>query len=215
MNMKIAKASEMQQLDRIAIDQYGIPGIVLMENAGRGTVSAMVETFGPLIDSTVVIFVGPGNNGGDGLVIARHALAAGAHPLVIFTIAPEKLKGDAAVNASVVRKLQIPFLSLSDTFEPADIHQAITGAHARNPVSCIVDALFGTGLTREITGHMGRVVEMINELCSTYHLPVVAVDLPSGVNTDTGRPPGRSIVADLTVTYGLPKPAHYLHGGKG
>jgi len=214
MDMKIAKASEMQQLDRIAIDQYGIPGIVLMENAGRGTVSAMVETFGPLVDSTVVIFVGPGNNGGDGLVIARHALIAGAHPLVIFTIAPEKLKGDAGVNASVVKKLQIPFLALSDTFEPADIHQAIAGAHARNPVACIVDALFGTGLTRKITGHMGRVVEMINELRTTYQLPVVAVDLPSGLNADTGLPLGQSVSADLTVTYGLPKPAHYLHGGR-
>ncbi len=214
-DMKIAKASEMQQLDRLAIDQYGIPGIVLMENAGRGTVSVMAETFDPLVDSTVIIFVGPGNNGGDGLVIARHALAAGAHPLVIFTISPKKLQGDAAVNAAIVEKLQIPTLILSDPFETADIHQTVTSAHARYPISCIVDALFGTGLTREVGGHMGRVVETINELRSSYHLPVVAVDLPSGINTDTGLPLGQSVSADLTVTYGLPKPAHYLHGGRG
>ena len=213
--MKIAKASEMQQLDRLAIEQYGIAGIVLMENAGRGTVTCMEETFGPLTGSTVVIFVGPGNNGGDGLVIARHALTAGAHPLVVFAIPPEKLRGDAAVNAAIVKKLHIPSLVLSDPFDPADIHQALISAHARNPVSCIVDALFGTGLAREVTGHMGRVVETINDLRTSYHLPVVAVDLPSGLDTDSGQPLGRNVIADLTVTYGLAKPAHYLHGGRG
>ncbi len=212
--MKIAKASEMQQLDRLAIDQYGIPGIVLMENAGCGTVSVMENAFGPLVDSTIVIFVGSGNNGGDGLVIARHALATGAYPLIIFAISSEKLQGDAAVNAAIVKKLQIPFLSLSDPFDPEEIHQAVINAHARNQVSCIVDALFGTGLTRKVTGHMGRVVDAVNELRNTYHLPVVAVDLPSGINSDTGRPLGKSVFADLTVTYGLAKPAHYLHGGQ-
>ncbi len=213
--MKIAKASEMQQLDRRAIEHYGIAGIVLMENAGRGTVSIMEETFGPLTGSTVVIFVGPGNNGGDGLVIARHLLTAGARPLVVFTIPPEKLRGDAAANGAIVEKLQIPSLVLSDPFDKEDIYQTLIRDHMRNPVSCIVDALFGTGLSREVTGHMGRIVEIINDLRTSYHLPVVAVDLPSGLDTDTGLPLGKSVIADLTVTYGLAKPAHYLHGGQG
>lgn len=212
--MRIARALEMQQLDRLAMEEYGIPGIVLMENAGSGTVAILGDFLGSVNNSTIIIFIGPGNNGGDGLVIARHVLAAGAYPLVIFTISPEQLHGDAAVNAAIVAKLPIPTLVLDDSFSRDTLLQIIAKHHVKNPVSCIVDALFGTGLTRDVTGYMARVVDCINELRTTCHWPVLAVDLPSGLDADNGQSLGASIVADLTVTYGLAKPAHYLHGGK-
>ncbi len=213
--MDIAKAAEMQQLDELAIKKYGIPGVVLMENAGQGTVSVMNNIQGPVKNTTVLIFVGPGNNGGDGLVIARHLYARGAHPLVFYTLPPERLRGDAAVNATIVEKLPIQTIILNDSFTEEDTVRKIVHQHAKYRISCIVDALFGTGLTREVNGHMARVVDMINDLHANLRLPVLAVDLPSGMDADTGNTLGRKVTADITVTYGLAKPAHFLHGGKG
>jgi len=103
--MKLANAKQMRKLDETAINDYGIPGIVLMENAGVGTVQAINETYGPFEDHTVIIIVGPGNNGGDGLVIARHILQQGGFPIVFLLVSPEKIKGDAATNLQIVQNL--------------------------------------------------------------------------------------------------------------
>jgi NAD(P)H-hydrate epimerase len=213
--MKIAMAAEMQQLDRIAIDRYGIPGIVLMENAGHGTISFMEDLLGSLQGTTVVIFIGPGNNGGDGLVIARRIHQRGGHPFIIFSLPPERLKGDAATNAVIVDNLKLPSIVLPDPFAAKNIVDAIIDRHCKYPVSCLVDALFGTGLVRDITGHMAEIIHLINSLGREYEWPVLAVDLPSGRDADTGRILGAAIDADLTATYGLAKPAHFLHGGAG
>jgi len=213
--MKIAMAAKMQQLDRLTIEEYGIPGIVLMENAGHGTVSFMKEALGPLKGTTVLIFAGPGNNGGDGLVIARRVLQLGGHPFVLFSLPPERLKGDAAINALIVDRLELPSIVLPDSFDKKSITKTILDQHGNHPVSCLVDALFGTGLTREISGHMAEIINLINELRNEHGWPVVAVDLPSGRDADTGQVLGCGVDADLTATYGLAKPAHFQHGGAG
>jgi len=213
--MKITTAAEMQQLDRLAIEKYGIPGIVLMENAGHGTVSFMEDELGSLVGKTVIIFVGPGNNGGDGLVIARRVHQADGHPLLFFATPPEKLKGDAAINYSIVQNLDLPCFNLDKPLNPENITKTILQQHGKFPVSCLVDSLFGTGLARDISGHLAQVISLINNLRTEYSWPVVAVDLPSGLDADTGQVLGIAVQADFTATYGLAKPAHYHNGGAG
>jgi len=213
--MYIAKAAEMQAVDRTAIEEYAIPGIVLMENAGRGTVDFMVRELGSMAGRTVPILVGPGNNGGDGLVIARHLHQLGAHPFILFGLAPERLKHDAAINRDIVQRMGLDALVLDDQFSLSAAEEEIVRRHGRYPVACLVDALFGTGLAREIQGHFARIIELINHLRGNRGWPVVSVDIPSGINSDTGMVLGTSVHADLTATYGLAKPAHYLHGGRG
>lgn len=211
--MKLATAAEMQRLDRTAIEDYGVPGIVLMENAGHGTFMGMEEYLGPCRERTVVLFIGPGNNGGDGLVIARRIHMAGGFPLLFFAGPPERLKNDAATNYAIVQKLGLTQFVLSEPLDSKKIREAILHRHGKHPVHSLVDALFGTGLAREITGHMAGVVSLLNELRREYGWPVVAVDLPSGIDADTCGILGTAVQADLTVTYGLAKPAHYMDGG--
>ena len=212
--MYIAKASEMREVDRTAIEDFGIPGVVLMENAGRGTVDFMADELGPLQNRTIPIMVGPGNNGGDGLVIARHLHQLGAHPVVLYAFAPDRLKHDAAINRDIASRMGIDTMVLDEDFEPDKTEQQLVARHAEFPVVCIVDALFGTGLARPIEGQFARIIELINHLCATRHWPVVSVDIPSGINADTGQILGNAVKADLTATYGLAKPAHFLHGGR-
>src|SRR5210317_1639512 len=106
--MKLAYAEQMRQLDESAIITYGIPGIVLMENAGVGTVQALNDKYGELYGRTVAIVAGPGNNGGDGMVIARHILQQGGFPTVFLLADPKKVSGDAAANLKIVRNLDVP-----------------------------------------------------------------------------------------------------------
>jgi len=209
----VVTAGEMRELDRLAMEKYGIPGLVLMENAGRATCTCMNDELGGLAGRTVVVFVGPGNNGGDGLVVARHALQAGASPLLVYGGAPENLRGDAAVNRDIALRLELEYL-VFDPDKEEDLLELILSRHARCPVLCLVDALFGTGLSREIQGRYRDLVHLINRLGREFSWPVVAVDMPSGLESDTGRILGCAVRADLTVTYGLAKPAHYLHGGE-
>ena len=212
--MYIAQASEMQEVDRKTITEFAIPGIVLMENAGRGTVDFMCRELGVLADRTIPVLVGPGNNGGDGLVIARHLFQLGAHPFILYGLAPERLKSDAAVNRDIVVRMGIASLVLKNDFSPTDLEEQLIGRHALFPVACMVDALFGTGLSRNIEGHFARIVELINHLRATRNWPVISVDMPSGINADTGMVLGTAVTADLTATYGLAQPAHFLNGGR-
>ncbi len=210
--MKLALAAEMQELDRKTIEEFGVPGIVLMENAGHGTFAFMENKLGSFAETTVVIFIGPGNNGGDGLVIARRIHMAGGHPLLLFASPPQRLRNDAAINYEITKQLGLPFLELTDPLDTEGIADTILHSHAQYPVACLVDALFGTGLARDICGHLEQVILLLNRFHHEYSWPVVAVDLPSGINADSGQVLGVAVEADLTVTYGLAKPAHVLHG---
>ena len=211
--MQLASAAQMRELDRRTIEEIGIPGMVLMENAGRATVDRMQRAFGPLRGKTICIFAGPGNNGGDGLVIARTVHGQGAFPFVFFLLDPEQLQGDAAQNYSILKKLRLPFQVLDYSEKMLTLIDTVLTLNRMHPMHSLVDALFGTGLEREISGHFLDVINCINILRERHHLPVVSVDIPSGLHSDTGKVLGGTIHADLTVTYGLPKPGHYHHGG--
>ncbi len=211
--MKLATASEMQQLDRSTIEEVAIPGIVLMENAGRGTVEFLKEELGSVQGRSVIIFIGPGNNGGDGLVIGRTLAQSGCRVLLVYLVDPMKLRGDAAINRQVVQHLGLQRCIITESRDLDQLTVTINRLHSRYPVCCLVDALFGTGLARELTGRFGDTVRLINHLRRKRGWPVLAVDLPSGLEADTGRALGVAVQADLTATYGLAKPAHLHHGG--
>ena len=202
--MKLATAEQMRACDRIAITEMGIPGAVLMENAGRSTVESMVRRYGPLAGKAVAIFAGPGNNGGDGLVIARHLHQLGALPQVYLLVRPEAIKGDAAANLHVVQELPIPLVVVLSEADLRDNENELARCRL------VVDALFGTGLAREVTGHFAEAIRRINR----FSCPVVAVDVPSGLNSDTGLELGAAVRADLTCTYGLAKPGIMVDPGR-
>ncbi|MGX9726110.1 MAG: NAD(P)H-hydrate dehydratase [Candidatus Electronema sp. VV] len=211
--MRLATPEQMQALDRAAIEDFGIPGIVLMENAGRATADQMEAHVGPLAGRSVCVFVGPGNNGGDGLVIARHVLQWGGLPLLIFFIEPEQLTGDAAANAAICLKLDMPRCVVRSEDELPQLEERIRQLHFERPMHSLVDALFGTGLSRPLESRFAAAVQFINSLSRRQGWPVVAADIPSGLCGQTGMPLSCAVEAALTVTYGLPQPGHYLHGG--
>ena len=211
--MKLVSAAEMRELDRIAIEEYGIPGMVLMENAGAGTVDFLVRHLGSPAERPVIIFVGPGNNGGDGLVMARRLSQLGARPRVYFLLDPAKLKGDAALNYRIVSRMPMELSVVDDTAKLEAAEQEIMALPGGKPVWALVDALFGTGLTRELQGHFLAGANLINRLRTRLPAPVCAVDIASGIGSDDGGMLGGCVRADYTATYGLAKPGHFLQQG--
>lgn len=201
--MKLALAGEMRRLDQAAVHDYRIPGLTLMENAGRGTVEAMGKHFGELAGRRVAIVAGPGNNGGDGLVIARYLQQLGAEPRVFLLQQPEKLQGDAATNLETVRGLNIPLVVTDEPDKIADLSDGLANCEL------VVDAIFGTGLTRMLTGRYAEAVAAINGAAR----PVLSVDIPSGLASDSGLRLGDCVQAALTVTFELAKPGHFLADG--
>jgi NAD(P)H-hydrate epimerase len=179
---------QVRSLDRLAIEDYGVPGIVLMENAGRGAVEVLVS-FG--VQGPVVIGCGKGNNGGDGLVMARHLDNRGVPVRVLLFARPEELSGDAALAFRPVSRSGIPLTAYPpDDLDWKALHGELSGAE------WIVDALYGTGLQGPIRPPLDQVVEAIN----ASKRRILAVDLPSGLDCDTGRPLGATIKATHTAT---------------
>ncbi len=207
--MQIVTASEMQQMDRETIESFGLPGRVLMENAGRGVFDVMVKTF-PAIKSSgrnhrIGIVAGRGNNGGDGFVIARYLSGVGASVTVYLFSERAAVKGDAAANLKLLDALRVPVVEITD---PALLAQHQTDMRHQE---IWVDALLGTGLNAEVRGLFRAVIEFLNSL----NRPVIAVDIPSGLNADTGMICGACIQAHTTVTFGFPKIGHILFPGAG
>jgi NAD(P)H-hydrate epimerase len=181
--------AEARAVDRHAIEQLGIPGVVLMENAGRGAAELLLSLGG---SGRIVICCGKGNNGGDGLVIARHLHLAGREVRILLYADPDELQGDARINLEIVRKLDLPMLiSKGSELDEAGLRHELVGA------VWIVDALFGTGLTGPVRPPLDRVIELINASLAR----VLAVDIPSGLDCDTGQPPGPTIRAEHTATF--------------
>lgn len=197
--MNIVTAARMREIDRQAIEEYGIPGVVLMENAGLRVVEAVREN---CTGSEIVILAGRGNNGGDGFVAARH-LFREKNVTVWTTAPPEEYRGDALVNYTIVQKLGIPCYDLRSDGAPARLERALANA------DLVVDALLGTGITRDVDSFYAGIIEMTNN----SQAPILAVDLPSGICADTGRVLGTAVQADLTVTLGLPKRGLLLFPG--
>ena len=211
--MKLPTSQEMKNLDRSASEVYGIPSIVLMENAGLSTVLMMERQLGSSKDTFVPIFVGPGNNGGDGLVIGRHLHQRGCRPVFFFLISPDKLTGDAKTNLTIIKNLKLPFHVIDTSARAETISILVKQFESRGlPCYAIIDAIFGIGLSREISDHFADVVNLINEMSQQGTTPVVSVDTPSGMESDTGKVLGACVRADYTATYCCAKPGHYIHG---
>jgi ADP-dependent NAD(P)H-hydrate dehydratase / NAD(P)H-hydrate epimerase len=212
--MKLPTSEEMRRLDHSASADFAVPSIVLMENAGLGTVLMMEQELGPPPgNSFAPIFIGPGNNGGDGLVIGRHLHQRGCLPLFFFLVDPATLVGDAAVNLQIIRQLQLPF-HVIDTPARVENIPLFCRQHASRGHFCyaVVDAIFGIGLSREVVGHFADTIHMINQPGLITSAPVVAVDTPSGLDVDTGRIFGCCVRADYTATYAFAKPGQYING---
>ncbi|HLY18217.1 MAG TPA: NAD(P)H-hydrate dehydratase [Bryobacteraceae bacterium] len=195
--MKVLTAAQMREVDRRTIEM-GMPGLVLMENAGQRLVDLLAEKFAPLSAQRVVILCGKGNNGGDGLVVARLLFSrsdlrpASLH--VILLAAPDELKGDAAQN---YRMLQVCGCPVAREI-PSEAQLA----------TIVVDALLGTGIDGPATGAMLEAIRQINRRFPLAE--VVAVDIPSGMPSDSGHPVGEQARANYTVTFTAPKPAQVL-----
>ncbi len=185
--MRVLKAAEMRQVDERTI-ALGIPGLVLMENAAHRVVECMRERFGPLNTHRIAIYCGKGNNGGDGLAMARIlSVVDDARVDVVLACAPDELSKDAAAQHQMLLAADVPL------------------GYGHGP-TLIVDALLGTGTTGPARGRAAELIAEINSL----GLPVIAVDLPSGMDADLGECAGDSVRATLTVTFTAPKPAHVL-----
>lgn len=197
--MKVVTSETMQQIDREAIQGRGIPGLTLMENAGRGCAAVLMELHG--LPGTAVIVAGKGNNGGDGYVVARLLLEQGWN-VAVFTLArEEQIEGDARSNLLLLPPHVITFLPEAGMLQ--QYSSSFTSA------SVLVDAIFGTGLKSDVTGIFAEAIALMNEAGR----PVIAVDIPSGVNGTTGRIMGSAVRADLTVTFALAKLGHMLYPG--
>lgn len=193
--MNLATAAEMRAIDARTTDEYGIPSLLLMENAG----AAVARRALAMVDGgRVAVYCGKGNNGGDGLVVARHLASAGCDVRVYFGQEPDAMRGDAAVNLGIVRRIGLPLHSLS--------------APPRQPwaADLVVDAVLGTGLKGEVAGPAAVLIETIRRSAA----PVLAIDLPSGLDSDTGRLALISVRARWTVTLALPKIGLALYPGR-
>ncbi|MCG0276449.1 MAG: NAD(P)H-hydrate dehydratase [Thermosediminibacteraceae bacterium] len=206
--MKVVSPSTMKEIDRKAIEVYGVPGIVLMENASKAVArevrQKLAETYGKLcFTPKIAVFCGKGNNGGDGFAAARHLANMGFEVQVFLAASCREITGDAAINLKVIRKMGIPVYELQDEGDLKKVKEIYDNFHAA------VDALFGTGLKGNVTGFHRKLIELINE----GKCPVIAVDIPSGICGMTGKVLGAAVCADVTVTMGLPKIGLMLYPG--
>lgn len=188
--------AEVRAIDRRAIEEFGIPGVVLMENAGRGAAQHILDAFGGAAAGLHVIICGPGNNGGDGFVIARHLANGGVSVHVLTACEPERIAGDARINYEIVRRMGLPMSPFHSDAERA------AGDGLLHRAGVVVDALLGTGFSGVVREPLAEIIETIN---SVRGARVVAVDLPSGLDCDSGGPAAATIRAELTVSFVAPK----------
>jgi ADP-dependent NAD(P)H-hydrate dehydratase / NAD(P)H-hydrate epimerase len=200
--VKLATAEQMRRIDAAAMDKYAIPGMVLMENAGRQVAAAVEAWLEAEPGARVLVICGKGNNGGDGFVAARHLQNRGANVQVTLLCDAGELGGDAAANCQIAQAMGVPM------DEDAD-GAAVRVRTARADI--IVDAILGTGISGEVRGVAREAIEAISQSPAR----VVAVDIPSGIHADTGEVLGAAVKAETTVTFGLPKLGQVLHPGAG
>ncbi len=193
--MKLVTASQMTELEQIAIEEYGIDGLLLMENAARSFCDILEAETGFTAGKTIVIFCGKGNNGGDGFAIGRHLSNRGANVTVVTDCPPDSLKPDAKKNYDILCRMGLPIVPFSElSCQKADI---------------IVDALFGTGFHGAVRGTAKDMIAAINQ-----GNMVISVDIPSGACASDGSVGGDCVRADFTVTFALAKPGHILYPAK-
>jgi NAD(P)H-hydrate epimerase len=176
--------AQVREIDRLAVEKYHMPSIVLMENAARSAADVAITMLPP--NGRALILCGGGNNGGDGLAVARHLHNRGVS-LDIILVFQKDLTGDAAINLRIVQTMGLNVFSMYDYLKVTEMPHA----------DLLIDAVFGTGLSRPATGDAAVALEAINN----SRVPVLAIDLPSGMDCDTGRPLGPCIRATKTITF--------------
>ena len=199
----LTTAAQIRALDQWTINELGLPGMVLMENAGRSMAGLIKDRFGPLEGLRTVIVCGRGNNGGDGFVIGRWLADWGAEVELFLLSGLDGLKGDALANARVAVGLNLDLTEVRTEEDLKPLERSLARA------GLVVDALLGTGLSSEVRGRYARAIGLIN----ASPAPVAAVDLPSGINADTGEVMGVAVRADLTVAFGAAKVGQAVHPG--
>ena len=202
--MVVVTPSEMREIDRRAIERFGIPGIVLMENAALKVVEVIERTYSLSERDRVVVLAGMGNNGGDGLAVARHVFLKGVKVEVFLLAREEAVSGDARINLDIIKKLGVPLFPVENEDGMSKLEDSLKSA------TLVVDAIFGTGLSRPVEGIFAEVIQLVNRMS----IPVVAVDIPSGINGSDGRIMGTAINATDTVTFGYPKRGQLLYPGR-
>jgi len=193
--MRVLTAAQMREADRYTIEDIGIPSLVLMENAGRQVVAAMEASYEARLEGHVAVLCGRGSNGGDGFVVARTLLQRGIDASVFVIGALADVRGDARTNLDILGRLGVTVVEIGDE-QAWELHFSEI-----SKCSLIVDAIFGTGLRSAVAGMMETVIADVN----AADIPIVAVDLPSGLSADTPHLPGDCIDASLTVTLGALK----------
>jgi len=196
---RTATRSQCREIDARATAEYGIPSLLLMENAGRGVADVLTRLG---IDGPVVVCCGKGNNAGDGFVVARHLELRGHDVRVLVWADPAELTGDAGVNYQIVARLGVPLEVFSLQHDAAKLAGHLSGA------SWCVDALLGTGARGEPRPPLDAVIDQINAAA----LARLAIDLPSGLDCDTGQTAVHTIRADHTCTFVAAKPGFYVAG---
>ena len=200
--MRAVTTKRMQALDRWAIKTIGIPSVCLMENAGRSVAEEVQGFLHRRRGRKVLIVAGIGNNGGDGFVVARHLRNAGLQVKVLLAGTTAQLTPDAALNLRIAQKLKIPVVKAFRSSADALLREC-TGTDV------VVDALFGTGLSRAVSGQYRTLIEMMN----ASGKPVIAIDVPSGLDGTTGRVWGVAVRARMTVPLAFPKKGLFIGQG--
>jgi NAD(P)H-hydrate epimerase len=190
---------QVRDFDAHAINDLAIPGVVLMENAGRGAAEVIIERLPRDRKTRVCLFCGTGNNGGDGYVIARHLVNNGVKTQTIICGDAAKIKGDALINLNIIKAMNLPVRQL----EPASGDLVRQVRDLTGGCDIIVDAIFGTGLKGQLAGEYVQLISCIN----ATGIDIVAVDIPSGLDCDTGEPLPVCVEASATVTFAAVKKA--------
>jgi len=193
--MRILNAAQMREADRFTIEEIGIPSLVLMENAGRQVVAAMEAAYEGRLNGRVAVLCGRGNNGGDGFVVARTLLQRGIDAAVFVIGALAEVRGDAKTNLEILGRLGVTVVEIGDE-QSWELHFSEI-----SQCTLIIDAIFGTGLKSALAGMMETVVADVN----ASSIPIVSIDLPSGLSADTPHLLGDCIDASMTVTLAAPK----------
>ena len=193
--MRVLTAAQMREADRRTIEDVGIPSLVLMENAGRQVVAAIEAIHTDILERQVAVLCGRGNNGGDGFVVARTLLQRGADVSVFLIGQVSDVRGDARVNLDILGRLGVTVVEVADG-QAWELHFSEV-----RDCNLIIDAIFGTGLTTPVHGLIESVITDVN----ASGIPVVSIDLPSGLSADSCDTPGESIEAGTTVTLAAPK----------
>jgi len=188
--MRSLTREEVRQIDCCAIEMLGVPGVVLMENAGRQVANAAEEMLAGAAGRSVAVVAGAGNNGGDGFVAARHLLLRGVRVVTFLVAAPEKIAGDARVNLDILRNMDADVREVGE--DELDRLADELGGFA-----LVVDAVGGTGIRGALRGAAGEAVEQINAAGRA----VLAIDIPTGLDCDTGEAPGPAVRAKMTITF--------------